>query len=249
MHIKSVSLYLPRNEWNIGSRKFHRRKPGHGRGSAPYRRSDWTSRLWAMSKNGQFKTTRLHAALSLDSLEHGLNISWISELSGTPGSYASRFRNCAHQRAPVRWTLTSEPTIWRSPRPCQSRNITEQRIQRLQSRAEESFPSDVTRQRNEAAEFSPKKHELTTWYPQQRTEPTRWTHGKRNQSIQPASTTKVSIISISDWTGKYDLNAVTKHTYLFVIFAGWLSYETGNNVIISTLTSKLPYVCVCLCFY
>ncbi len=25
--------------------------------------------------------------------------------------------------------------------------------------------------------------------------------------------------------------------------------ETGNNVIISTLTSKLPYVCVCLCFY
>ncbi len=116
-------------------------------------------------------------------------------------------------------------------------------------RAEESFPGDVTRQRSEAAEFSPKKHELTTLYPQQRTEPTRWTHGKRNQSIQPASTTKASIISISDWTGKYDLNAVTKHTYLFVIFAGWLNYETGNNVIISTLTSKLPYVCVCLCFY
>ncbi len=136
MHIKSVSLYLPRKEWNIGSLKFHPRKPGHGRGSAPYRRSDWTSRLWAMSKNGQFKTTRLRAALSLDSLEHGLNISWISELSGTPGSYASRFRNCALQRAPVRWTLTSEPTIWRSPIPCQSRNITEQLIQRLQSRGE-----------------------------------------------------------------------------------------------------------------
>ncbi len=70
------------------------------------------------------------------SLEHGLNISWISELSGTPRSYASRFRNCALQRAPVRWTLTSEPTIGRSLRPCQSHNITEQRIQRLQSRGE-----------------------------------------------------------------------------------------------------------------
>ncbi len=62
------------------------------------------------------------------SLEHGLNISWISELSGTP-------RSCALQRAPVRWTLTSEPTIGRSLRPCQSRKITEQRIQRQQRRA------------------------------------------------------------------------------------------------------------------
>ncbi len=76
------------------------------------------------------------------SLEHGLTLlnmawlSWISELSGTPWSYASRFRNCALQCAPVRWTLTSEPTIGRSLRPCQSRNITEQRIQRLQSRGE-----------------------------------------------------------------------------------------------------------------
>ncbi len=56
-------------------------------------------------------------SLSGNSLEHGLNISWISELSGTP-------RSCALQRAPVRWTLTSEPTIGRSLRPCQSRNIT-----------------------------------------------------------------------------------------------------------------------------
>ncbi len=88
------------------------------RGSAPYRRSDWTSRLWAMSNLGQFKTTRECArSRSWLSLEHGLNISWISELSGTP-------RSCALQRAPVRWTLTSEPTIGRSLRPCQSRNIT-----------------------------------------------------------------------------------------------------------------------------
>ncbi len=96
------------------------------RGSAPYRRSDWTSRLWAMSKVGLFKTTRERRARSLlfwrsDSLEHGLNI------SETP-------RSCALQRTPVRWTLTSEPTIGRSLRPCQSRKIMEQRIQRLQSR-------------------------------------------------------------------------------------------------------------------
>ncbi len=97
------------------------------RGSAPYRHSDWTSRLWAMSKSGQFKTTRESACwlFSLDSLE----------LCGTRRSYASRFRNCALQRAPVRWTLTSEPTIGGSLRLCQSRNgATNSTI------AEESFP-------------------------------------------------------------------------------------------------------------
>ncbi len=33
----------------------------------------------------------------------------------------------------------------------------------------------------------------------------------------------------------------------FVIFAGWLSYEIGKNVIRSTLISKPPYVCVYVC--
>ncbi len=56
-----------------------------------------------------------------DSLEHGLNI------SETP-------RSCALQRAPVRWTLTLKTNHLWSLRPCQSRKITEQRIQRLQSR-------------------------------------------------------------------------------------------------------------------
>ncbi len=103
---------------------------------------------------------------------------------------------------------------------------------------EQSFPEE-TRTDHVTAKRASRVFQSNTWKPT-------W---KPNQSIQPASTTKASIISISDWTGKYDLNAVTKHTYLFVIFAGWLSYETGNNVIISTLTSKLPYVCVCLCIY
>ncbi len=55
---------------------------------------------------------RALSLLSLDSFE----------LCGTRRSYASRFRNCALQRAPVRWTLTSEPTIGGSLRLCQSRN-------------------------------------------------------------------------------------------------------------------------------
>ncbi len=57
-------------------------------------------------------------------------------------SYASRFRGYALQRAPVRWTLTSEPTIGGGLRLCQSRNgATNSTI------AEESFPGDVTQQR------------------------------------------------------------------------------------------------------
>ncbi len=57
------------------------------------------------------------------------------ELCGARRSYASRFRNCALQRAPVRWTLTSEPTIGGSLRLCQSRNGATN-----STTAEESFP-------------------------------------------------------------------------------------------------------------
>ncbi len=158
-----------------------------------------------------------------DSLEHGLNI------SETP-------RSCALQRAPVRWTLTLKTNHLWSLGPCQCRNTTEQR---LQSRAELSrwrHAAEVPRRSTNRPRDTRNK-ELNS---RGKTKP------KSNRLLK---TTKASIISISDWTGKYDLNAVTKHTYLFVIFAGWLSYETGNNVIISTLTSKLSYVCVCLCFY
>ncbi len=104
-----------------------------------------------------------------------LKLSWISELSGTPRSYAFRFRNCALQRAPVRWTLALEPTIWRSLRPCQSRNITEQRIQRLQSRGE------LSRWRH-AAEF-PRRS--TNWPRDTRNKELN-SRGKRSQNIHPA---------------------------------------------------------------
>ncbi len=155
------------------------RKLGHGRGSAPYRRSDWTSRLWAMSKNGQFKTTR-ECARSRS--WRSLSWTWLDslELCGTPRSYASRFRNCALQRAPVRWTLTSEPTIGRSLRPCQSRNGATN-----STTAEESFPGDVTQQFQVSTREQPKEHELTTWHPKQRTELTRENEAKASILLTP----------------------------------------------------------------
>ncbi len=124
-------------------------KPGRGRGSAPYRRSDWSSRMWAMSKLGQFKTTR-ECACSLSSLLTLLNC-------GTRRSYVSRFRGYALQRAPVRWTLTSEPTIGGGLRLCPSRNgATNSTI------AEESFPGDVTQLSQVSTREQPKEPEPTT---------------------------------------------------------------------------------------
>ncbi len=138
---------------------------------------------------------RVLALFSLDSIE----------LCGTRRSYASRFCNCALQRAPVRWTLTSEPTIGGSLRLCQSRNgATNSTI------AEESFPDDVTQR--EPAEFPEQRAELTTWHPKQRTHA-----GKRNQRIQPAlnqqkASNKPTFLILTKPL-KFDLNAVTKQTY------------------------------------
>ncbi len=161
------------------------RKLGHGRGSAPYRRSDWTSRLWAMSKNRTVKNDVPVCARSLSWL------SWISELSGTPRSYASRSRNCALQRAPVRWTLALKTNhLWGSG-PCQSRNITEQRVEtHVRGRAE--FPQRSTNWPRDTRNEGPNQHiELTR---------------KTKPNIQPASTTesKYNKLNIpnSDWTGK-----------------------------------------------
>ncbi len=123
---------------------------------------------------GQFKTTR----------ESWRSLSWTwldsLELCGTPRSYASRFRNCALQRAPVRWTLISEPTIGRSLRPCQSRNGATN-----STTAEESFPGDVTQQFQVSTREQPKEHELTTWHPKQRTELTRENEAKASILLTP----------------------------------------------------------------
>ncbi len=120
------------------------------------------------------------ALFSSDSLEHGLNI------SETP-------RSCALQRAPVRWTLTSEPTIGRSLRPCQSRKIMEQRIQRLQSR--ELF-CDVTRQHPHITCFHTRAPEEARTNPRGlRGQKTRATHLKKTKPTSNLLINKASTIN------------------------------------------------------
>ncbi len=112
-------------------------------------------------------------------------------------SYASRFRNCALQRAPVRWTLTSEPTIGGSLRLCQSRNGATN-----STTAEESFPGDVTQQFQVSTREQPKEHELTTWHPKQRTELTRENEAKTSILLKPTQASNKLSIPNPDWTGK-----------------------------------------------
>ncbi len=161
---------------------FSMKKPCR-RGSAPYQRSDWTSHLWGCPKNGLFKTTRVRRAPSL-LLALWLSWTWLEHLWNS-----AKLR--PPTRAPVRWTLTLKTNHLWSLRPCQSRKITEQRIQRLQSR-------ELSRWRH-AAEVSPKEHEPTTWNPKQRTHA-----GKRNQRIQPArnqqkASNKPTFLSWLNW--------------------------------------------------
>ncbi len=76
-------------------------KSSRAGGAPPHTDTDWTSRLWAMSKpDGLKRCAGVHAP----SLEPLLKLSCAPEL-------ASCFRNCALQRAPVRWTLALKPTI------------------------------------------------------------------------------------------------------------------------------------------
>jgi len=145
-------------------------KSSRAGGAPPHTDTDWTSRLWAMSKPDGLKRRASVRALS-------------RTLSRTSLVNRPALRNCALQHAPVRWTLALKPTIWRSPRPCQSRNITEQRTQRLQRRA-----SPVTSRSsfqiyhvfpNESHRRNPNQ---PRGFPKQRTEATRRTHaGKQNQ--------------------------------------------------------------------
>ncbi len=108
------------------------------RGSAPYRRSDWNSRLWAMSKNGQFKTTcECLRSLSWTSLE---SLNSLELLEATLPAFATAPSN-AHRSA------------GRSPRNQPSEEV-QDRAKAVTSRsnefndcrAVESFTGDVTQQ-------------------------------------------------------------------------------------------------------
>ncbi len=166
---KSLNTGVQTSYLSSHERGFEKNQPCR-RGSAPYRRSDWTSRLWGCPKNGLFKTTRERRA-HCSSLLTLLNC-------GTRRSYASRFRGYALQRAPVRWTLTSEPTIGGGLRLCQSRNgATNSTI------AEESFPGDVTQPSQVSTREQPKEPEPPTWPPRTKT---RATHLKETKPTHPA---------------------------------------------------------------
>ncbi len=135
---------------------FAKNQPGR-RGSAPYRRSDWTSRLWGCPKNGLFKNDA-RAARPLSSL---------LQLSGAPELVRVQTRARLTWK-PARWTLSTKPTIGGGLRPCQSRNgATKSTI------AEESFPDDITQPSQVSTREQPKEPELNTWHPKQRTELTR----------------------------------------------------------------------------
>ncbi len=89
------------------------------RGSVLYRRSDWTSRLWAMSKPGQFKTTRCVRALSLESLDSLELLEATLPAFATAPSNARRSTGCSPRSQPSgevqdrAKAVTSQSNAWK----------------------------------------------------------------------------------------------------------------------------------------
>ncbi len=104
------------------------------RGSAPYRRSDWTSRLGSMSKPGQFKTTRCVRALSLESLNS------LELLEATLPAFATAPSNARLSAGRSPRNQPSEEVQDRA------KAVTSRSNEFNDCRAEESFPGDVTQQ-------------------------------------------------------------------------------------------------------
>ncbi len=122
-------------------------------GAPPHTDTDSASRLWAVSKLDCLKQCVRVLALSLVLLNSlPVLATW----------------------KPVRWTLALKPTIWRSPRPCQSRNIAETALNSLRD------SNTAPRWRHATATRGSRVSQSNTWKPtcetRQRTEATRWTH-------------------------------------------------------------------------
>ncbi len=133
-------------------------QPGR-RGSAPYRRSDWTIRLWGRPNRTVEKTTREWRALfSFSGALTLLNMAWTSLKLRFP---FSRLRPTT-RAGPLDSRLGNQPFM--GLRLCQSRNgATNSTI------AEGSFPGDVTQPSQVSTREQPKEPELNTWPPKQRT--------------------------------------------------------------------------------
>ncbi len=197
--------------WRVGMAPENH---GHGWGSAPYGQSDSISRRWAASKPDSWKDEARPRARSLFPLAT-LWCSWTRR---------------AQTRArltwkPARWTLPTKPTIGGGLRPCQSRNgATKSTI------AEESFPGDVTQPSQVSTREQPKEPELNTWRPKQRTPAGKRTNSEpalyQSKQVQTEFLILTELVKI--WC------ECSNKTYVFVrdLFAGWLSYEIGKNVIL-----------------
>ncbi len=118
-------------------------KPGHGRGSAPYGRSDSTSRPWG---GASWTVEKQRASCKSLSLKHGVTLSALgslgSWLSGTSlfkhrWSCARNFSACS--RSYLNFVSTpTKPTIYSKAR---RHNIKEQRAERLRTKGKLSVTS------------------------------------------------------------------------------------------------------------
>ncbi len=197
---KSLNTGVQTSYLSSHERGFEKNQPCR-RGSAPYRRSDWTSRMWAMSKLGQLKTTRERRALSLffwrsDSLEH----LWNSAKLRPPT-----------RAGPLDSHLENQPFMKSKtvPKP-QNHGATNST-----TAEQRAFPvTSRSRGFSEGARTDHVKPETKNW-----------THaGKRNQRIQPAlnqqkASNKPTFLILTKPL-KFDLNAVTKQRFVRDLFPG-----------------------------
>ncbi len=185
------------------------RNHGHGRGSAPYRHSDSTSCLWAMSKSDCLKQ---RASVQLALLKLSLLV--LLDSLASP----SNARKVDLEAGPLDTRLNTD---WKQPsrrvQDC-AKAVTSQNQQHhpvIPTR----LPSDVTQQRREPAEVpratrgNPRAKRASRVFPEQRV----GTHAGNETKATACLSNRKQVpnrTSTFDWTGKFDLNAVTKPRHL-----------------------------------
>ncbi len=161
-------------------------KPGHGRGSAPYGRSDSTSRPWGGAswtvekQRASCKSRSWTRSWTLSNVAWLVNISWIALVTSLP---ARAFT----------WTLASTPTNQPSSRIRRIGGITAKNHEFNACRRGESLFCDVTRQHPHITCFNPRAPENARTNPRgfrgQRPEQRIW---RKQNNFQPASCQQAS---------------------------------------------------------
>ncbi len=152
-------------------------KPGHGRGSAPYGRSDSTSRPWGGAswtvekQRASCKSLSWTRSWTLSNVAWLVNISWIALVTSLP---ARAFT----------WTLASTPTkpTIQSNSKDRRHNSKEPRIQRLQTRGEPFLWRHAATSTYHVfqPESTRKRTNQPTWFPRTKT---RATHLKETKQL------------------------------------------------------------------